>query len=220
MANRWGNNGNWETLFLGGSKIHADGDCCLQIKRDLFLGIKAMTNLDSMWKSRDINSKGPFSQSYGFSSSHIWIWELDHKKGCALKNWYFWTVVLEKTLESLLDCKEIKPVNPKGNQSWISIGRTDAEAEAPTLRPPDGKNWLIRKRPWCWERLKAGGEGDDRGWDGWVASMTRWSCIWASSRNWWWIGKSGVLQSKELDMTEWLNWTEFTYMESRNMVLM
>ena len=90
--------------------------------------------------------KGLSSQSYGFSSSHVWMWELDHKEGWALKNWCFWTVVLEKTLESLLDCK-IKPVNPNRNQSWIFIGRTDAEAEVPILWPPDVKNWLIGKDP-------------------------------------------------------------------------
>ena len=85
------------------------------------------------------------SQSYGFSSSHVWIWELDYKESWAPKNWWFWTVVLEKTLESPLDCKEIQPVHPKGDQSWIFIGRTDAEAETPILWPPDVKNWLIRK---------------------------------------------------------------------------
>ena len=90
-------------------------------------------------------NKGPSSQSYGFSSSHVWMWELDHKESSVLKNWCFWTAVLEKTLESPLDCKEIKPVNSKGNQSWIFIGSTDAEAEAPILWPPDVKNWLIGK---------------------------------------------------------------------------
>jgi len=89
---------------------------------------------------------GPYSQSYGFSSSHVQMWELDHK-AWALKNWCFQTVVLEKTLESPLDCKEIKPVNPKGNQSWIFIGRTDAEAKAPILWPPDAKSWLTGKDP-------------------------------------------------------------------------
>ena len=88
--------------------------------------------------------KGPSSQSYGFSSSHVWIWELDYEESWGPKNWCFWIVVLEKTLESPLDCKEIQPVNPKGNQSWIFIGRTNAEAEAPILWPPD-ENWLIRK---------------------------------------------------------------------------
>ena len=115
---------------------------------------------------------GPSSQRYGFSNSHVWMWELDYKESWALKNWWFWSVVLEKTLESPLECKEIQPENPKGNLSWIFIGRTDAEVETPILWPPDVKNRLHWKRPWCWERLKAGGEGDDRGWDGWMASLT------------------------------------------------
>ena len=96
---------------------------------------------------RHFANRGPYSQSYGFSGSHIWMWELDHKEGWALKNWCFWTVVLEKTLESPLSCKEIKSVSPKGNQPWIFIGRTDDEAEAPVLCPPDVKNWLIGKDP-------------------------------------------------------------------------
>ena len=91
--------------------------------------------------------KGSSSQSYGFSSSHVWMWEVDHKEGWVSKNWCFWTVILEKTLESLLDCKEIQPVHPKENQSWIFIGRTDADAEAPILWLPDGKSWLIGKDP-------------------------------------------------------------------------
>ena len=128
--------------------------------------------------------------SYGSFSSHVWMWELDYKESWASKNWCFWTVVLEKTLESPLDCKDIKSVNPKGNQSWMFIGRTDAETEAPILWVPNVKSW-----PWCWERLKAGGEGDNRGWDGWMASLTRWTWVWASSRSWWWTGKPGILQS-------------------------
>ena len=92
-------------------------------------------------------NKGPSSQGYGFSSSHVWIWELDYKERWALKNWCFWAVVLEKTLESPLDCKEIQPVHPKGDQSWIFIGRTEADAETPILWPPDVKNWLIGKDP-------------------------------------------------------------------------
>ena len=103
--------------------------------------------------------------------------------------------MLEKTLESPLDCKEIQPVNHEESQSWMFIGRTDAEAEAPILWPPDAKNWLIGKRPWCWERLKARGEEDDRGWDGWMASPTQWTWVWASSRNCWCTGKPDLLQS-------------------------
>ena len=134
-------------IFLG-SKITADGDCSYEIKRYLLLGRKAMTNLDSIKKQRDYSAnKGPSSQSYGFSSIHVWMWKLSYKESWALKNWCFWTVVLEKTPESPLDCKEIKPIHPKGNQSWIFIGRTDTEAEAPILWPPDVKNWLIGKDP-------------------------------------------------------------------------
>ena len=92
-------------------------------------------------------NKGPYNQSYDFSSSHVWIWELDYKESWALKNWCFWTVVLEKTLESPLDRKEIQPVHPKGNQSWIFIGKTEAEAETPIFWPPDSKNWVIGKDP-------------------------------------------------------------------------
>ena len=113
-----------------------------------------------------------------------------------------WPFVL--TLESPLDCK-IQPVHPKGDQSWVFIGRTDVEAETPILWPPDVK------RPWCWERLRTGGEGDDRGWDGWMASPTRWTWVWVDSGSWWWTGRPGVLRfmgSKELDTTEQLNWTE------------
>ena len=108
-----------------------------------------MTNLDSIIKKHRyyFANKGLSSQNYGFSSSYVWILELDHKESWAQKNWCVWTVVLEKTLESPLDCKEIQPVNPKGNQSWIFIGGTDAEAEAPMLWPPDAKSWLIRKDP-------------------------------------------------------------------------
>ena len=102
-----------------------------------------MTNLDSVLKSRHyFANKGPFSQSYGFTSSHVWMWKLDYKENWALKNWCFWTVVLEKTLDSPLDCKEIQPVHPKGDQSWIFIRRTDTEAETPILWPPDAKKWL------------------------------------------------------------------------------
>ena len=127
------------------------------------------------------------------------------------KNWYFWTVVLEKTLESPLDSK-IQPVNPRGNQSWIFIGRTDVEAETPIIWPSDVKSWLNWK-DWCWERLKVGGEGDNRGWDGWMASPTQWTWIWVSSGSWGWTGKLGMLQSREsqqvghdwaTEMTDWL----------------
>ena len=135
------------------------------------------------------------------------MWELNYKESWTLNNW--WTVVLEKTLESPLDCKEIQPVHPKGNQSWIFIGRTDAEA--PILWPPDAKNLTHWKRPWCWERVKAGGEVDDRGWDGWMASPTQWTWVWGNSRSCDGQGDLACCRPwgrKELDMTERLNWPE------------
>ena len=161
-------------FILGGSKITADGDCSHEIKRRLLLGRKVMTNLDSILKTRDITlpTKVHLVKSMFFSSSHIWMWELNYKEIWAPKNWCFWTVVLEKTLESPLDCKEIKPVNPKGNQSWIFMGRTDAEAETPVLWPPDAKNWLLGKDPdagkdWRW---KEKGTTEDKmvGWRHWL----------------------------------------------------
>ena len=145
-------------IFWGGaSKITADGDCSHEIKRRLLLGRKVMTNLGSILKSRHFfANKGPCSQSNGFSSSHVWMWELDYKESWTPKNWCLWTVVLAKTLESPLDNKEIQPVHPKGNQSWIFTGRADAEVETPILWPHHGKNWLIGKDPdagndWRWE---------------------------------------------------------------------
>ena len=137
------------------------------------------------------------------------MWELDYKESWAPKNWCFWTVVLEKTLESPLDCKEIQPVYSKGGQSWVFFGRNDAKTETPVLWPP---RW---KRPWCWERLKAG-EGDDRGWDGWMASLTQWTWVWPSSGRWWRTGKPGVLQSMGSQRVgqDWateLNCTEHQY---------
>ena len=132
-----------ETLFWGAPKsLH-------EIKRCLLLGRKAKTNIDSILKSRDITlpTKVHLVKAMDFSSSHVWMWGLDYKESWVLKNWCFWTEVLEKTFKSAFDCKEIKAVNRKGNQSWIFIGRTDAEAEAPILWLPDAKNWLIWKDP-------------------------------------------------------------------------
>ena len=118
-------------IFLG-SKITADCDCSHEIKIRFLLGRKAITNLDSILKKQRhyFSKKGPSGQRCSFSTSHVWMWELDCEEGWALKNWCFWSVVLEKTLESSLDCKEMQPVNPKGNQPWIFIRRTEAEAEA------------------------------------------------------------------------------------------
>ena len=131
-------------FILGGSKITADGDCRHEIKRRLLLGRKVMTHLDSILKKQRhyFANKGVPSQVYGFSNSHVWMWELDCEESWALKNWCFWIVVLEKTLGSPLDSKEIKP---KGNQLWKFTRRTDTEAETLILWPPDAKSWLIGK---------------------------------------------------------------------------
>ena len=143
-----------------------------------------MTNLDSILKSRYITlpTKVHLVKAV-FSSGHVWMWELDYKDGWVLKNWCFWTVVLEKTLESPLDCKAIQPVHPKGDQSWVFIGRTDDEAETPILWPPDAKSWLIGKDPDVlkdWRQEEMGMSG----WDGWMASLTQWTWVWVNSWSW------------------------------------
>ena len=123
------------------------------------------------------------------------MWELDYKESWALKNWCFWTVVLEKTLESPLDGKEIQPVCPKGDQSWVFIGRTRCWSWKSNPLATWCEELTHLKRPWCWERLRAGEEGDDRRWDGWMASLMWWTWVWIGSRSWWWTGNPGVLQS-------------------------
>ena len=148
------------------------------------------------------------------------MWELDCKESWT-QNWSFWTVVLENTLEGPLDCKEIKPVHPEGDQSWLFIGRTDVEAETPIFWPPDAKELTHLKRPWCWERFRAGGEEDDRGWGGWNGITDSW-WAWVISGSWWWTGRPGVLQSMRLqtvghDYETELNWTELSYLGPANL---
>ena len=181
------------------------------------------------WKKRDdqprqcikkqrhhFADKGLNSQSYGFSSSHIWMWELDHKESWAPKNWCFGTVVLEKTPECPLDCKEIQPVSPKGNQSWIFIERTDAEAEAPILWPPDVKSQLIWKDPdagkdWGQEE-KGATEGEIVGWhhrlDGHEFEQAQGAGDGQGS-----LACCSPWDRKESDTTEWLDWTELNWTE-------
>ena len=212
MVNRLGNSGNRKNFILGGSKITADDDCIHEIKTLAPCKKSYEQPRQHIKKQRHyFADKGPSSQSYGFSSSHIWMWELDYKESWVLKNWCFWTVVLETTLESPLDCKEIQPVHPKGNQSWVFIGRTDAEAETLILRLPDSKKWLIWKDPDAGKdgRQEEKGAPEDEmvGWHHWLnrhefekalgvrdgqkslACFTPWDC-------------------KESDMTERLNLTE------------
>ena len=141
------------------------------------------------------------------------MWKLDCEEIWVLKNWCFWNVVLVKTLESPLDCKEIEPVHPKGDQSWVFIGRTECWSWNSNTVATSWEELTRWKRPWCWEGLGAGGEGDDRGWDGWMASPTQWTCVCIDSGSWWWTGRPGVLQFMGLQRVgyNWvieLNWTE------------
>ena len=153
MANRRGNNGNCDKLYFPGLKNHC-GRWLQPWKVKTPAPWKKSYDQPRQHIKKQryyFGNKCPSSQNYGFSSSHVRMWELDHKEGWALKNWCFWAVVLEKTLESPLDCKEIQPVNPKGNQSWIFTGQTDAEAEDPVLWPPDAKSRLTGKDLNAWK---------------------------------------------------------------------
>ena len=174
-----------------------------------------MTNLDSILKSSHyFANKGPSSQGYGFSNSHVWIWELDYKESWALKNRCFWTVVLEKILESPLDCKEIQPVHPKGGQSWVYIGRTDVEAETPILWPPDAKNWLIWKDPdagkdWSQEEKRTT-EDEMVGWHHWLNGHGFGGTPGVGDGQGG-LPSCGPWDHKEPDTTGQLNWTELNW---------
>ena len=216
MANGWGNNGNIDRPYL--FRLQNHGRWWLQPwnSKTLAPWKKSYDQPRQHVKKQRhyFANKDSSNQGYGFFSSLVWMWELDYKESWVPKNWCFWTVVLKKTLESPLDCKEIQPVHPKGNQSWIFIGRTDAEAKTPMLWPPDVKNWLIWKDPdagkdWMQEK-------GTTGWDGWMASPTQWTWVWASSRSWWWTGRPSVLQSmgvskSRTQLSDWaeLNWGKF-----------
>ena len=161
-------------IFLG-AKITADSDCNHEIK-DLALWKESYDKPRQCIKKQRhyFANTGLSSQSYGFSGSHVWMWELDYKESWEPKNWCFWSVVLVKTLESPLDYKEIEPVHPKGNPSWIFIGRTDGEAETPVIWPPDAKSWLIWKDPDAekdWRQEEKGMTEDEMGgWHHWLNS--------------------------------------------------
>ena len=198
MAVRWGKCRNGNRFYFLGFKITVDGDCSHEIKRCLLLGRKAMTNLDNVLKSRDIIllTKVHIVKAMVFPSSHRWMWELDYKEGWAPKNWCFQSMVLEKTLESALDSKEIKPVNPKGNQPWIFIGRTDVEGEPPVLWPLNRKSWLIGKDPDAgkdWGREEKGTTEDEV--VGWHHRLNGHEFGWTPGvGSWWWTGRPDVLR--------------------------
>ena len=190
------------------------------VEISLLLGRKAMTNVDSILKSRDITlpTKAHLVKAMFFPSSHVWMWELDYKASWAPKNWCFWTMVLEKTLESPLDGKEIQLVNPKGNQSWIFIGRTDAEAEAPILWSLDVKKWLIGKDPDAgkdWRQEEKGMTEDKMaGWHHWLNGheFKQAPGVGDGQGNLAYCSPRG---HKESDTTKRLNWTEFSQSVSR-----
>ena len=205
----------WQTLFSWAPKSLQMVTAAMKLKDTCSLEEKlwqTFTAYDKPWKQRHyFDDKVSSSQKHSFSSSHVWMWELDHKESWALKNWCFWTVVLEETLENPLDCKEIKPVSPKGNQSWIFIGKTNAEAQFPILWPPNSKNWLIGKNP----DLGADGRQEDKGmredevveWhyrlDGHEFEQTLTVGDGQGS-----LTCCSPQGHKEPDMTEWLNWTK------------
>ena len=181
MANRWANNGNSDSLYFLGLQNHCRWWLQPWNSKMLPPWKKSYDQPRQHIKKqrRYFANKGPSSQSYVSSSSHVWMWELDYKESWAPKNWCIWTMVLDKTLESPLDGKEIKPVNPKGNQSWTFVGKTVAEATI--LWPPDMKNLLIGKNPDDGSFQKAKGERGARGSDGQIVSLTQWTWIWANS---------------------------------------
>ena len=196
-------------FILGGTKITADCDCSHEIKRCLLLGRKVMTNLDRILKSRDITLSTKIHLvkaavfpivMYGCES---WtIKKAEHQRIDAFEQW------CRRRFESPLDCKDIQPIHPKGNQSWIFVGRTCWSWNSNMLA--SCKELTHWKRLWCWERSGEGGEGNDRGWDGWMASLTQWTWVSVSSGSWWWRGRPGICSPqghKESDTTKRLNWT-------------
>ena len=213
MANRWGNSGNSVRIYFLGFQYHCKW--WLQPRNYKTLGPWKKSYYQPrqyIKKQRHyFADRGPSGQSYGFSISHVWMQELDYNESWVLKNWCFWTVVLDKTLKGPLDCKEIKSANLKGNQSWIFIGRTDVEAEAPILWPPDAKNWLLGKDPDAgkdWEQEKKGMTEDEM--VGWHHQFDGHKFEQAPGAGY---GQESLVcfnpwGHKELDTTERLNWTE------------
>ena len=211
MGKQWK---QWQTLFSAGERGELQNHWSHEIKRHLLLGRKVMTNLGTIFKSRDITwpTNVCVVKAMIFFNSHVWIWELDYKESWAPKNLCFWTVMLEKTLESPLDCKEIQPVHPKGNHSFEGLMLKLKLSYFGLLM------WWTDsfEKTWCWERLNEGGEGDNRGWDGWMASPTQWTWVWVDPGSWWWTGRPGVLwfmgsQRVGHDWATELNWKDVSF---------
>ena len=212
MGNRWGNSGNSVRLYFLCSKITADGDCSHEIKRRLLLGRKVMTNLDSIFKSRDItlSTKVRLVKAmvfpvvmYGCKS-----WTIKKAECRRIDAFELWC--WRRLLRVPLDCKEVQSVHPKGDQSWVFNGRTGSWNSS-TLATWCGELAHLN-RLWCCKRLRAGGEGDNRGWDGWMAPPTWWTWVWVDSGSWWWTGRPGMLWfmgSQRVRHDNWateLNW--------------
>ena len=215
MANRWGNSGNSGWLYLSGLQNHCRWWLQPWNKKMLTPWKKNYNQPRQHIKKQRhyFVHKALSSQGHGFSSGHIWMWQLDSKESWAPKNWCFWTVVLEKTLERPLDCMEIHLVHPKGDESWVFVGRTDVEAETPILWPPDAKRWLIGKDPDAgkdWGQEEKGTTEDEMvGWHHWLYGH---GFEWTPGAG---DGQGGLAccdswGCKESDMTEWLNWTDIT----------
>ena len=210
MGNKWVNCGNSVRLYFGGSKITADGECSHEIKRHLLLGRKVMTNLDSRFKNRDITLQTKFCRVKAMVFPMV-MWKLDGEESWVPKNWCVWTVMLEKTLENPLDCKEIQPVHSEGDQSWVFFGRTDARAETPVLWPPNVRSWLIGKDSDAgrdWGQEEKGTTEDEMA--GWHHQHDGCEFEWSLGDG---DGQRGLACCDswgriELDTTEQLNWTE------------
>ena len=210
MTNRWGSNGNSDRLYLGGSKITADSDCSHEIKRHLRLGRKAMINLDSILKRRNITlpakvrlAKAVFFPVVMYGCDSWTIKKAERQRIGSFERWC-WRRLLRVTWTARRSNQSIlKDISPEYSLEM----NISARAETPILWPPWCEELTHWKRSWFWERLKVGGEGDDRGWDGWMSSLTQWTWVWVNSRSWWWTGRPGMLQSMGLQRVkhDWLN---------------
>ena len=223
MGNRWGNSGKCQTLVLGAPKSLQMVTAAMKLKGACSWKKSYDQPRQHIKKQRHyFVNKGPSSQGYGFSRCYVWMWELDYKESWAQKNWCFWTMVLEATLESPLDCKEIQLVHPKGGQSWVLIGRTDVEAETPILWPPDGKSWLILKDPDAgkdWGQEEKGMTEDEM--VGWHHQLNGHGFGWTLGVG---DGQGGLVccgswGHKESDTTERLNWTELKVFTLNNVFI-